>query len=30
MPDEKITVTTVVGAAIVCAGVYLGAPARRS
>ncbi len=30
MADEEITVTTVVGAAIVCAGVYLGALAGRS
>src|SRR5688572_27339094 len=28
--DEETTVTTVVGAAIVCAGVYLGALVRRS
>ena len=28
--DEHITVTTIVGGAVVCAGVYLGALARRS
>ncbi len=28
--DEAITVTTVVGAAVVCAGVYVGALAKRA
>ena len=27
--DEQITVTTVLGGAVVCAGVYLGALARN-
>ena len=28
--DERITATTIVGGGIVCAGVYLGALARRA
>ena len=28
--DERITVTTILGGGIVCAGVYLGALARRA
>jgi drug/metabolite transporter (DMT)-like permease len=28
--DERITATTIIGGGIVCAGVYLGALARRA